>query len=108
MIALLERDGLTVRGEPVNYDNLVVSINAMRLRQQKQIGDSVYNAGSASQYTSNALMRAHRFKHIRLKENPDVKYAEPVTVQQSVRPPFCFQASAPWRPFMISSLFGLL
>lgn len=84
LAAFLEEWGLAQRGQAVGFEDLAQGVAALRTKAQGQITGGVYNAGSGSQYTSNALMRAHRFKHIRLKEDPTLKYSDPVTVQMAV------------------------
>lgn len=64
---------------------LAAAVELLKQVAQDQVTDSVYNAGRGSELTSNALFRAHRFKHARLKEGPEAKYAKPATASQEVQ-----------------------
>mmetsp|Transcript_1374 Transcript_1374/g.2323 ORF Transcript_1374/g.2323 Transcript_1374/m.2323 type:complete len:203 (-) Transcript_1374:167-775(-) len=82
--ALAER-GVNARdGDAVGEAMLVEAVGLLRDISQQQISDSVYGVGAASEYSSSALMRGHRFKHQRLKDHPGDKYAEPVTTSMAV------------------------
>lgn len=71
-------------GEAVKFMALMEAVDLVRLISQQQISDSVYGVGEGSEYSSSALMRGHRFKHQRLKQNPGDKYVEPVTTSMAV------------------------
>lgn len=63
---------------------LLVAVECVRKIAAKQVSDSVYTAGDGSEFTSNKLMREERYKHLRLRRNPDEKYNIPVTTSMAV------------------------
>ena len=75
---------------PEDFDELVGlavledAVEQLKQVAEEQVTDSVYSMGSGSEHASNALFRAHRFKHTRLKEGPEAKYAKPATASQEV------------------------
>jgi len=75
---------------PEEFDELVGlavledAVEQLKQVAEEQVTDSVYNMGSGSEHASNALFRAHRFKHTRLKEGPEAKYTKPATASQEV------------------------
>eukprot|EP00615_Pteridomonas_danica_P009318 CAMPEP_0114346798 /NCGR_PEP_ID=MMETSP0101-20121206/13361_1 /TAXON_ID=38822 ORGANISM="Pteridomonas danica, Strain PT" /NCGR_SAMPLE_ID=MMETSP0101 /ASSEMBLY_ACC=CAM_ASM_000211 /LENGTH=200 /DNA_ID=CAMNT_0001483669 /DNA_START=77 /DNA_END=679 /DNA_ORIENTATION=+ len=79
-----EEKGGDARSGPVFLDLLVEAIDSLRNVSANQISESVYTAGDGSEFTSNKLMREQRFKHSRLKRDPDTKYCEPVTTSMAV------------------------
>ena len=79
-------------GGAIDLPPLRAAIDRLRELSEAQVNDGVYNAGSGSEFTSNQLYRAHRFKHSRLKKKPEDKFSEPVTTQQFVS--YCCPAFA--------------
>merc|ERR1719446_25988 len=79
----LAQDGIDTSA-PVSLDQLSLAVEHLREHSKKHVEDSVYNAGHGSQFTSNQLMREYRFKHIRLKDDPHLKYNENLTTSQQV------------------------
>lgn len=70
--------------ETVKLDMLLVAVEAVRQISVKQVSDSVYMTGDGSEFSSNKLMREERYKHLRLRRNPDEKYSIPVTTSMAV------------------------
>lgn len=77
---------------------VLLAVNELRRLSDEKVSHAVYEHGSASEYSSNKHMREHRFKHIRLKHQPDAKYSIPVTtsmaVIQTLEFPLCVRVSA--------------
>ena len=69
----------------VKLDLLLLAVEEVRKIAAQQVSDSVYTAGDGSEFTSNKLMREERYKHLRLRRNPDEKYSVPVTTSMAVK-----------------------
>lgn len=81
---LIESAGGNPRSSVVHEHEVVQAVESLRKLAEAQIDTSVYEGGSGSEFSSNKLMRERRFKHIRLKRQPDEKYSQPVTTSMSV------------------------
>lgn len=68
----------------MKLDLLLVAIESVRKLSEKQVSDSVYTTGDGSEFSSCKLMREERYKHLRLRRNPDEKYNVPVTTSMAV------------------------
>jgi hypothetical protein len=86
----LSINGCDSKHETVNLNLLLAAVEELRNVAANQVSDSVYNAGKASEFTSNKLMREERYKHLRLRQNPDEKYSVPVTTSMAVMLFFLF------------------